>query len=235
MFSVSVPKPCHEPWQKMQATQRGAFCNACAKEVVDFTGMTDEEVKNYFINNIHQSTCGRFRSDQLSRASIEIPFNILQKRMAGWKKFLAIIMISFGTMLFGCDVKTGKSVTAAAKDDPPPPPPMVEADSFENSGPFLGVPYFEPDSTETTVLIREECFAHTTGMVPPELIAIQSDVDFTEVIPGGTKLDSLPKPNTNLPAAPKDSLVIPLKDSTAPKQKIPADTTTCGENITYSK
>jgi hypothetical protein len=47
----------------MDATERGAFCHSCRKEVIDFSAMTDREVIEYL--DKHQAGCGRFRKDQL--------------------------------------------------------------------------------------------------------------------------------------------------------------------------
>ena len=47
-LQLSIPEPCHENWQEMTPTQQGRFCKACAKEVIDFSMMTDTEVLNYF-------------------------------------------------------------------------------------------------------------------------------------------------------------------------------------------
>jgi hypothetical protein len=49
----------------MRPTERGAFCNSCQKEVIDFTSMTDREVMEYLSKN--KLGCSRFRSDQLDR------------------------------------------------------------------------------------------------------------------------------------------------------------------------
>jgi hypothetical protein len=38
-LQISIPEPCHENWHTMTPTQQGRFCNACAKEVVDFSMM----------------------------------------------------------------------------------------------------------------------------------------------------------------------------------------------------
>gem|GEM_PF-3428668 len=60
---ISIPKPCHESWGRMDATAQGAFCHSCQKEVVDFSAMTDREVIAYLEK--HKAGCGRFRMDQL--------------------------------------------------------------------------------------------------------------------------------------------------------------------------
>jgi hypothetical protein len=79
MLKISIPQPCHEDWQNMQPTQCGAYCNVCAKEVIDFSVMTDDEVKNFFLKNRHATTCGKFRRDQLKRLEVFIPSAIFFK------------------------------------------------------------------------------------------------------------------------------------------------------------
>ena len=61
---ISIPTPCNESWGGMDMTERGAFCNSCQKEVIDFSAMTDREVINYLA--MHQTGCGKFRNDQLN-------------------------------------------------------------------------------------------------------------------------------------------------------------------------
>ncbi len=64
-FSITVPEPCHEDWNKMSPTEKGKFCDQCAKEVTDFTRSTDEEiVKTISVGN---KVCGRFKNTQLNR------------------------------------------------------------------------------------------------------------------------------------------------------------------------
>ncbi|TXH28373.1 MAG: T9SS type A sorting domain-containing protein [Cyclobacteriaceae bacterium] len=67
-LQLSIPEPCHENWQEMTPTQQGRFCKACAKEVIDFSMMTDTEVLNYFINLREEKVCGRALPSQLNRA-----------------------------------------------------------------------------------------------------------------------------------------------------------------------
>lgn len=67
---ISIPKPCHEHWENMEATERGAFCYSCQREVIDFSAMTDCEVIEYLEK--HKTGCGRFREDQLD-TKLSIP------------------------------------------------------------------------------------------------------------------------------------------------------------------
>ena len=50
----------------MTPVEQGRFCQSCAKQVVDFSVMTDQEILNY-ISNTNGSMCGRFADDQLQR------------------------------------------------------------------------------------------------------------------------------------------------------------------------
>jgi hypothetical protein len=51
----------------MTPEAKGRFCGSCQKIVVDFTAMSDEEVKNYLLDKRHQQTCGRFLASQIGR------------------------------------------------------------------------------------------------------------------------------------------------------------------------
>ncbi len=66
-IQLSIPQPCHEDWHKMTPVDKGRFCNACAKQVVDFTTMSDTEVLHYFLNKQGENVCGRMYPDQLNR------------------------------------------------------------------------------------------------------------------------------------------------------------------------
>jgi hypothetical protein len=49
MLKINIPTPCHEDWNAMIPNAQGRHCNACVKTVVDFTSMTDDEVKYFFL------------------------------------------------------------------------------------------------------------------------------------------------------------------------------------------
>jgi hypothetical protein len=105
MLFISIPTPCHEKWNEMSPDEQGAFCNVCSKTVIDFTSLSDEEVQNYFLNNRGKKNCGRFRNDQLTDADDLLPY-LLAGSIPFWKKFLAIVLIVFGSFLSGCSDST---------------------------------------------------------------------------------------------------------------------------------
>lgn len=66
-IQLSVPEPCHEDWNKMTPRDQGAFCQSCAKVVVDFTQMSDREIIAYLEKSKEQKICGKFSPYQLDR------------------------------------------------------------------------------------------------------------------------------------------------------------------------
>ncbi len=65
-FSLSIPTPCSADWNTMTPNEQVKFCGQCSLTVVDFTRMTDTEIKKYFTCHQGQKTCGRFTTVQLA-------------------------------------------------------------------------------------------------------------------------------------------------------------------------
>jgi len=93
-LQLSIPEPCHENWQQMTPTEQGRFCNACAKEVIDFSSMTDIQVLNYFTNLPHEKVCGRALPEQLDRA-ISRPEQP-KKRLFWYWNYIVMFFMFFG-------------------------------------------------------------------------------------------------------------------------------------------
>ncbi|MBK8521204.1 MAG: carboxypeptidase-like regulatory domain-containing protein [Chitinophagaceae bacterium] len=93
-LQLTIPQPCHENWQNMTPTDQGRFCNACAKEVIDFSMMTDTEVLNYFTSRTHDKVCGRALPNQLER-TISKPKDPT-KRLFWYWNYLVMFCMFFG-------------------------------------------------------------------------------------------------------------------------------------------
>lgn len=64
---LTISKPCSENWDKMPKTNQGKFCDKCQHDVIDFSKMTNEKVKQYFETNSSKNVCGNFKTSQLSK------------------------------------------------------------------------------------------------------------------------------------------------------------------------
>ena len=71
----------------MDATERGAFCHNCRKEVIDFSTMSDREVIEFLEKN--KAGCGRFRKDQVG-TSLTIP--VVDNGVFRWRRFLLALL-----------------------------------------------------------------------------------------------------------------------------------------------
>ncbi|MFT5823646.1 MAG: hypothetical protein ACI8ZM_004908 [Crocinitomix sp.] len=59
----SIPKPCSENWNEMDATAQGAFCSKCTKEVIDCTTIKNSEIGSTLADK--KDPCVRIFSDQI--------------------------------------------------------------------------------------------------------------------------------------------------------------------------
>ena len=100
-MKIVIDNPCHENWDAMTPNEKGAFCLACQKTVIDFSVRTVEEIKNFFVQLPKtESVCGRFKEEQLTEMSFEHFF----QQFKGWKFFQKAAVVTyfiFGFSLFG--------------------------------------------------------------------------------------------------------------------------------------
>jgi hypothetical protein len=80
--SISIPKPCHQNWNRMTPVKQGRYCTQCSKTVTDFTAMTNTEIINYFARQ--GNVCGRFGETQL--AGLNNYLAVEKKPHFSWKK-----------------------------------------------------------------------------------------------------------------------------------------------------
>ena len=102
-MGIQIKEPCKEDWSGMTGTERGAFCQKCAIDVIDFTGKTAFEIKSILSQEVSKgsNTCGRMTNAQLAT---------LNDDYYKWKNdkesFRAIWIVSliaiFGLSLFSC-------------------------------------------------------------------------------------------------------------------------------------
>lgn len=108
---LSIPEPCHEDWNNMTPTLQGRYCQACEKEVTDFSQMTDAQIVQ-FIEKGKGNHCGRFRFDQLDR---EMSLSVPQYVLSPWAK-AGILAASVLLAVPGMSQQTRLSTKPAAQE-----------------------------------------------------------------------------------------------------------------------
>lgn len=104
LFKISITNPCANDWNEMQSVEDSSkFCLTCNKVVKDFTTMSDDEIKHYFITYKDKPTCGRFYKNQIENIRIEFQENILTSNIVFWQKFLMLFLVCFGQDLFAVE------------------------------------------------------------------------------------------------------------------------------------
>ena len=107
IYSISIPKPCHEDWSKMTPNEKGRFCQSCSKTVVDFTKMNVNEIQDYIHNNKDKRICGHIKQSQLDSINLQIPSTVFKNIYDFQKLFLLTLLLAMGTTLLTCSDKNG--------------------------------------------------------------------------------------------------------------------------------
>lgn len=105
-YSISIPEPCNEDWNKMTPKDKGRFCDSCSKTVIDFTKMNSNEIQNFITQNQGQRICGHFKQTQLESIHLHVPIQTFASR-SFHKLFLLVLLITMGTSLFSCTKTNG--------------------------------------------------------------------------------------------------------------------------------
>lgn len=63
---LKIPNQCPKKWNDLQFTNNAKekYCNTCETVVIDFTSMSDEEIKSFFQSRTGISVCGRIASSE---------------------------------------------------------------------------------------------------------------------------------------------------------------------------
>ena len=82
----SIPKPCSENWNDMDATTKGAFCSKCTKEVIDCTTIKTSEIKATI--SAQKEPCVRMFLDQIDEMNFLEWFKSLKLKIQLIRRFL---------------------------------------------------------------------------------------------------------------------------------------------------
>ena len=87
----------------MSPNEKGAFCQSCAKNVLDLTRMSNAEIHSVLSQNQHESICTRIQNKQLDALNLEIEQWSRGTRVHMQRAMIASLLIVFGLTLFSCN------------------------------------------------------------------------------------------------------------------------------------
>lgn len=109
MQNLQIQKPCSENWNFMNATEKGAYCQKCATEVIDFTSKSQEEIKSVIKRKGAFTFCSRISNSQLNQLNQEFEeWEKMNSPSFFQSKFLFSMILVFGLSLFSCDTEEGR-------------------------------------------------------------------------------------------------------------------------------
>lgn len=102
--TIGIPDPCSEDWNKMTPTDKGAYCGKCQFDVIDFTQMSPEQIRETLKENSGKKTCGHISKTQMDLVNTNYHLWDNQPPKVLRSKFLYACLIVFGMTLFtGCE------------------------------------------------------------------------------------------------------------------------------------
>ena len=164
-IQLSIANPCSEKWENFKVTATGGYCGSCFRNVVDFSTMSDEEVRAYFENG-PSHVCGRFRADQLK------PYTQINEFKPGMKLFrsgaTALFLLLISKPVFA-QVTTPKPATEFVQQRNSTSTPSSSTrttitgivKSTEDDSPLPGVNVLLKNTTTGTVTDAEGKFSLT--------------------------------------------------------------------------
>ncbi len=122
-FRIEIPKPCRAGWENMEQAEKGRFCGECSKIVIDFTAMSTDEIKTYFLQHKDQRICGHFISSQISKKTTKTEevltglHNKAEKIKYRIPRIAACLIIVALMTLSGCGPTTGEIIDNTTDGD----------------------------------------------------------------------------------------------------------------------
>ena len=102
MKKIGIQTPCKENWANMSPTSKGAFCQSCTKEVVDFSNKTNNEIKRILLENGTGELCGRMTLQQDAQLNSEFDLWKLTSQQQVRRISLYVFIFVFGLSIVSC-------------------------------------------------------------------------------------------------------------------------------------
>lgn len=102
MKNISIPEPCSENWNEMTPTEKGAFCQKCALEVIDFTNKSSDEIRQVLAQNIGNHACMRIKNTQMDELNEDFSTWRINNQQSFNRAWVFTLLVVFGMTLFSC-------------------------------------------------------------------------------------------------------------------------------------
>lgn len=102
MEHLRIDKPCTENWNKMTPTERGAYCQKCCKQVLDFTNQTNSQIQTALKNSNGKEVCAKITKDQLSSLNFEFEQWQSSATMNVQRMSFYALLFVFGLSMVSC-------------------------------------------------------------------------------------------------------------------------------------
>jgi len=206
IMNVYIPVPCHEDWDSMKQEDKGRFCSLCQKKVIDFSGMTDDEVRHFFLNNGIQNTCGRFNQHQLAAPSlphISLPRAWFEQLPVS-RQLLYAIVLFFMLGISSCDFSGDRKATS----------PLTPAADTITAKATAGITPAPSAKTDTVTAPKPHKTKNRKYQaVEEELITGPDDYTIMGGIEAVTPNETAPAPPPELPIPPVTGKMIFVPDT----------------------
>ncbi len=113
MKNVKIENACSENWNEMAPTEKGAFCQVCATNVIDFTNKSSLEIKQLLLANSGNSVCGRIKEQQLEQLNTEFELWKMNSSQSIQRAMVFSLLVVFGLTLFSCTNEKDKQAIQA--------------------------------------------------------------------------------------------------------------------------
>ena len=112
---LKINKPCSEHWENMTPNERGRFCDSCAKNVIDFTKLSQAEISKK-VQSTKGEICARVTKQQLETPLLHL--EVQKKYKLPYSNMAASILLA-STMAVSTSVQAqqqpGKAQTAVVQ------------------------------------------------------------------------------------------------------------------------
>lgn len=203
---INIPSPCSEDWDNMNPAAQGRFCTSCQKTVVDFTAMSDNEVKQYLLRNIGQQTCGRFYQQQLQRPLQDEVVTVDKRwfdQLPYNRQLFYAVTLFFLVGIAACNFSDTPKAPSLLAGKPPATTmtlgaPVAVVDTAKK--PTIIKPPLVPDNshciTKGDVRVEEPS---VVGKIAPPVETIKEDTVALPVPPDNIIMGGIPVPFTDTP------------------------------------